>query len=248
MSMMLTFADTLWVSARKYAQNGQRSQAFAALKPLLQNEQTRSDLRILAYRLAARLEMQVARCQKARQHLRAAIQINDNCSEVYYELGMAWHSDPMGCDERAARCFVRALKRNPTKPLYRAALGRALVGMGEIGRGVKQLLRAARELPHNLEITVLAVEGLIQARRFKQAGQIIQQATFRNRTDSRLCQLREQIRFAKASTHSEPVYTECDSAILCFPEAVGSTPGLRLRIDSGSRPQPHVMRLRAYRV
>ena len=247
MSMMLTFTDALWVSARTYAQTGQRTQALAALQPLLQNEQARPDLRVLAFRLAARLEMQVARHQPARRLLRSALRIHERYSEAHYELGLAWHCDPLGCEERAARCFQRALKQNPTKALYRAALGRSLVNLGEIGRGVKQLLRAIHEVPNNLDILAIVVEGLIQARRYDRAVRIVQQAEFRDRGNPKLRQLREQIRYAKATKRREPVNVEADSTILSFPNVVDAKPRLRIRVDAGSRSQPHLTRLRAYR-
>ena len=50
--------------------------------------------------------------------------VNPIDAEVHYELGVAFESDPYGCDYRAARRFRKAVALDPKQPKYLAALER----------------------------------------------------------------------------------------------------------------------------
>src|SRR5215211_371064 len=101
MSRTLTFHDAAWASARAAASAGRRADALAFLAPLLGGAPGVPDkLLLLEHRLAGRLHSAAERYGKARRHLLAAAKLDPGTAEIHYELGLAFESDPYGCDRR----------------------------------------------------------------------------------------------------------------------------------------------------
>ena len=104
MSRTLTFHDAAWASARAATTSGRRADALAFLAPLLggATDVPRTSV-LMAHSLAARVHHAAERYGKARRHLLAAAKLDPDTAEIHYEIGLAFESDPYGCDRRAAR-------------------------------------------------------------------------------------------------------------------------------------------------
>src|SRR5437879_4719258 len=178
MSRMLTFHDAAWASARAAATSGRRADALAFLAPLLGGAADVPDLALLAHRLAGRIHHAAERYAKARKHLLAAAKLDPDTAEIHYELGLAFESDPYGCDRRAARRFLRAAKLDPAQARFAAAAGRALVRINRVKAGVKRLLAAAELAPADAKVLAVVVEGLCDAGKVNAATVAVTKARF----------------------------------------------------------------------
>lgn len=249
MSMMLNFFDAAWASARASAASGHRADALAKLNPLLNSPDTPPRLLVLAHRLAARLLAEVGRYAAARNQLRAAIRHDGYDAELRYELGVLFENDPLGCDLRAARQFRRAVQLHPQHPKYMAAFGRALVRLNRVRVGVRNLCSAAIAAPADAKVLKVVVEGLCDAGQLRRAEQIVRLARFRAPADRVFRGLENDLRFALARRVAPcvPRPTAAPHMLPFAKHAAGAARGGVMRRDMGSRPAPHMMRLRAHR-
>lgn len=255
MSMMLNFFDAAWASARVTAAAGRRAAALAELAPLLNSPNAPTRLTVLAHRLAARLESDAGRYPRARNHLRAAIRLDRYDAELHYELGVAFESDPSGCDLRAARRFRRAVQLNSRHAKYAAAFGRALVRLNRARAGVTHLRGAAVFAPADSKVLKVVVDGLCDAGQAELARVIVVKARFRAPSDKVILALWYEVRYAIAQQAGRrpdrAAPTTSGPRTLPFMRLVTDSPlsaarGV-VRRDAGSRPVPHIMRLRSHR-
>lgn len=253
MSRMLTFHDAAWASAKAAATAGHRADALALLAPLLNGAGVPARRLLLAHRLAGRIHAAAERYGKARKHLLAAAKLDPTTAEIHYELGLAYENDPYGCDRRAARRFLRAAKLDPAQARFAAAAGRALVRIDRVRAGVKRLLAAAVMAPSDAAVLAVVVDGLCDAGKLKRAQTIVTKARFLSGGDAKIDQLRDEVRYATARQEQRRGRATVGRGPVLLPylPVAGGTKatagGGIVRRDVGSRPAPHVGRLRAYR-
>lgn len=255
MSRMLTFHDAAWASARDCAAIGRRAEAFSALTPLLSSQDVPLRLQRLAHRLAARLYATAQNYRKARKHLQIAVNLDPNCAEIHYEIGLAFENDPYGCDRRAARRFRRAVQLDPKQPRYAAALGRSLVRTNRVNSGVKWLTVAAAGAPADAAILTVVIDGLCDAGRPKLARKLVGIARFLAPADRAVHKLWDDVRYAEAAARGKSAHPSVNRSPEFLPfirvvrdDSVSTVVGGGVvRRDVVSRPAPHLGRLRAYR-
>lgn len=247
MSRTLTFYDAGWASARAAASVGRRADALARLAPLLSSPDCPPRLARSAHRLAARMHMHDEKWAKARRHLRAALDLHPEDAAAHYELGLAFERDPYGCDERAARCFRRAVRFAPKEAKYVAALGRALVRLNKVAAGVKHLRAAAALAPADWVVLRVVVDGLTDADKPRLAFTLATKAKFLAPANPEVQQLWQMARFAVAR-QAQPKSTKAvgdGPSVLPLVRLVGG--GAVIRQDAGSRPMPHFGWLKPHR-
>ena len=221
--------------------------SLRTLAPLLHSPDAPKPLKILAHRLAARIEIEAERYARARNHLRAALRLDGYDAEIHYELGVAFENDPDGCDLRAARRFRRATQLSSQNAKYAAAFGRALVRLNRVRTGVKCLRDAARLAPVDVKVLGVVVSGLCDAGAARTAKGIVVKARFRMPQNRDVLKLWNDVRFALAQKPGRKGSMRSPSRLLPFLKVVGSTAGGSVRVDGPSRSTPHLGRLRAYR-
>lgn len=208
MSRTLTVFQGAWASVRQAVRAGRRTDALRLLRRYLHLAGLSVQQRARAEALTGLLYLSVGEYGRARWHLRRAVMLCPTESRWHYLLGRAWAEDPVGSHDRAARWFWRAWRLNPQHPLYRSALGEALIGMGKVRRGVRLLLRAARQAPGSLPILQRLVRGMIRAGRPSVALRVVGAARFLCRTPQAVQHVEEwirQLRFEQACRHqSQP--------------------------------------------
>lgn len=255
MSRMLTFHDAVWASACAAASAGRRADALASLAPLLSGAADVPErFVLLAHRLAGRVHTAAERYAKARKHLLAASKLDPRTAEIHFELGRAFENDPYGCDRRAARRFLRAVKLDPAQARFSAAAGRALVRINRVTAGVRRLLSAAAAAPTDAAVLAVVVDGLCDAGRVTAATGVVTKARFLAPGDTRVARLWDEVRYAAARRHQQRnrVVAGSRPVLLSFPRIAGQRRvtaggGGIVRRDAGSRTAPHVGRLRAFR-
>ena len=255
MSRMLTFFDAAWASARDCATAGRRADALAFLAPFFTSPDAPPRQALLAHRLAARLHAAGENYRKARKHLLTAEAADPGNAEVQYELGLAFESDPYGCDRRAARRFRAAVRLAPGNPRYEAALGRALVRIDRVRAGVRRLTAVAAAAPVDAALLKVVVDGLCDAGRVKRAGAIVAKARFLAPTNKAIRQVWDEVRFAAAragQARQERTTVGPRPKLLPFLRLVTGERTARgeggvVRRDAASKAAPHLGRLRAFR-
>jgi Flp pilus assembly protein TadD len=256
---MLTLLESGWAFARALARAGRRTDALALLGRLLGRPDLPAAVAADARRLAGELELEAERYAAARRHLRAAAALEPTHAGTHYRLGLAYERDPHGDDRRAAARFKKASDLEPANPLYRAAFGRAAVRCDAVKTGVRALLVAADAAPGNVPMLRVVVGGLIEAGKPAAARKVVEQARFLCPENRELHAIRERVRFEVArqrqqnerSKQDAPFATEGEFVLLPFVRVVGgpdrpATGGV-IRRDPGSKPRPHIARLRADR-
>jgi Flp pilus assembly protein TadD len=208
MSRTLTVFQGAWASVRQAVRAGRRTDALRLLRRYLHLPSLSVQQRARAEALTGHLYLSLGEYARARWHLRRAVMLCPTKSRWQYLLGCAWAEDPVGGHDRAARWFWRAWRRRPQHPLYRSALGEALIGMGKVRRGARLLLRAARQAPGSLPILQRLVRGMIRAGRPSLALRVVCAARFLCRTPMAGQHVEEwirQLRFEQACQHqSQP--------------------------------------------
>jgi hypothetical protein len=256
---MLTLTHAGWNAARALARAGRRREALAQLGRLFARPDLTTPLAADARRLAAELELDDTNYAAARRHLRAAAGLEPNHARTQYTLGVAHESDPHGDPRRAAIRFRRASNLEPGNPLYRASFGRAAVRCGKVRLGAKELLEAgdAAILRGVAPVIEIVVDGLLDVCKVTAARRVLAKARFRFPGNRALAGLWNRVRFETArtvqssrETQDATPATDGDYPILPFVRVVGTEsrrPGVRgtIRIDSASRPRPHIHRLRS---
>ncbi len=247
MSTMLNFYEAAWTNARELAMAGRHRPALAGLEPILGSPTAPAHLKLLAYRLAARIEAQRERYRASRRHLYAAEKLEPSNAEIHFEIGTAFERDPYGCDSRAARRFRRAVKLAPTVELYRAHLGRALVRIDRVRAGLRYL-RAFTTI-ESVAVLEIVVDGLNDAGRPNLAEQLVRMARFLKLNDAKTRELTNEVRFAAALRQQKQTnrVARIGTGPLVLPFLRVAGTGRVIRHDSASTARPHVGRLRAYR-
>lgn len=208
--------------------------------------------------VAAERCLSAGRYRSARRHLRAALRRTPDDARCRYLLGRALADDPHGCDRRAARHYRKAVKLNASEPLYRAALGLALVRIDDTRSGVNVLRRAAEADPTNTEVLAIVVEGLREAGESELAFQLLSKARFLAPADPDVLHLWNRTRFdvtAQGQQASQASGTE-RQRVVPFLRLVGGNAGPaesrvesranaagRTRQDRAAQPTSHVGRL-----
>lgn len=202
-----------------------------------------------AHRAAAEVCLAADRFRAARRHLYAALRLAPDHARCRYLLGRAFADDPLGCDRRAARHYRKAVKLNASQPLYRAALGRAMVRIDETRSGVNVLKRAAEAAPADAEVLTIVVEGLREAGEADLAFELLSKARFLAPADTAVRHLWNRTRYdvaAQQQQHGRRDEQPAEpSRVVPFIRLVGdnTAPAQRTRHDAPSRPAAHVGRL-----
>jgi len=244
MSRMLTFTQDGWSVAKRFARIGRRIEALKHLNRLLVCPDLPVGIAGEARRLAAEIELERQRFGAARRHLKAALGLEPNEAEIYYLIGRSFEEDPEGADERALRWYRKALSLSPSSAHYSAALGRAAIRCNHVTFGTTHLSKAAEEAAGDLTVIRIVVEGFLEAGNTGEARRVITRSRF-------LCpgrvldQLDQRTRFEDARRSQRrkqeaPIATDGEVRSLPFLRVVGGS----VRRDMGSRPTPHLQRLR----
>lgn len=200
--------------------------------------------------VAAERCLTAGRYRSARRHLRAVLRRNPADARCRYLLGRAHADDPHGCDRRAARHYRKAVTLNASEPLYRAALGRALVRIHNIRSGVNVLRRAAEAAPADAEVLAVVVDGLREAGEAELALQLLTKARFLSPANQDVLSLWDRTRFDLAvqtqrqqSGRRDAGPHEHRRVVPFLRLAFGNDAPPRMRQDQPSRPVAHVGRL-----
>jgi Flp pilus assembly protein TadD len=252
MSKTLPFLSACWASARAAAAAGDRPTVLKRVAPLLADPDCPPVLQRSARRLAAKTLIAAGRYAAARSHLRAVCELAPLDATAQYDLGLAYEDDPYGCDRQAAVRFGKAVALRPTDGRFRAARGRALVRIGKLKAGVRELKEAVVASPADSVVLAVVLDGLTSAGKPRLAQRLLDRAAFLAPTSGEIRRLREKAKFAVAGGRANrPARPTGPAVLLSFTPAPTPRP-LRLvggvvRSDRVSRQGPHVTRLRAHR-
>lgn len=249
MSWKLALIDSGLAVTRTLARRGQRNEALAQARRLL----NRSDLPLSAaadtHRVAGEIHLESERFSRARRHLRASLGLEPNHARTHFLLGLAYERDPHGDDLRAARRFRAASRLAPSNAAYRAAFGRAAVRCYRVRRGVRELLAAAETTCKDVPLLEVVIEGLLEAGRVAAAHRIIVKARFSCPRSGEVRRLWERVRYESARRSQRRASSTQDAEGPATEGAVRLLPFLRvvhsnIRFDTASFPRPHLIRSR----
>lgn len=246
MSRTLSLFDQAWQAARAAAKAGRRADALALLANLLARPGVPTADAAKAHRLAARLHLDADRHAKARRHLLAAVRLEPGNADTHYQLGVAFETDPYGCDRRAARRYRRATRLDSTNARYWAALSRAAARTGRDGVALRAARTAVGLAPAFAPVLAVVAEALREAGRERLAVKLVAKALFLAPNDAAVVALWGRVRFDAAAAgqrKQRPHFTNTGAAVLPFVRVVAGDGGRVVRRDAGSRAVPHVGRL-----
>lgn len=249
MSDPIPLADRLFIRARRLHHAGQTTEAARLLRRLANQDEVRPSLRAAAHQLLGQMELDAVRFRRARGHFAAAIRLQPLEAESYFNYAAAVEADPDGEPRKAWAALRKAIGINSFEPRYWAALGRVALRMGERKRAVRAFRRAARLGPDTVELLGEVVNGFVALGRRRAAAALVTAARFRDPRNAALERLQNRFRFDRAREAQERARRDvAGPAILPFPgrsaepAAATATPGI-VRVDRGSRPTPHVLRM-----
>lgn len=256
MSRMLAYFESGLASAEALAKSGRVSAAREALRRLRAASDTAPSTEHRYHTTAADYAMRTGRHHEARQHLRRAVELAPNDAAGWYALGQAHECDPFGCDRMAVRRYRKAHQLNANQPIYRAALGRALVRVDNVQAGVKILCKAAEAAPSDPEVLEIVTEGLREAGQPEVAFRLMSHARFLAPSNTAIKKLWDRSRFGLTAATQEarreneerakPRSAE-SPAVLPFLRVSGGSTGNKIRHDvSGGNAQQYP-RLRTFR-
>lgn len=248
MSRTLTLFDRGWLTAKELAQAGRRDDAVALLGNLLARPGLPATVAAKARRLAGRLLLDAGRFAKARRQLLAAAKLEPGDADTHYRLGVAFETDPHGCDRRAARRFKRAAHLDTTNAKYWAAFARAAARCDRPGTARRAAETAAKLAPSFAPVLAVVAEALREAGQHALAVKLIGRAKFLAPADRAVDRLWDAVRFdaaGSAQKERRPKFLAAGPAVIPFDRS-GAKPGAVVRRDVVSRPVPHVTRLRAF--
>lgn len=256
MSRTLDLIGAGWASVRSMAAHGQRRDTLTRLRNLLARPELSPLVACEAHRLAGQLLFDGEKYRDARRQLRKSAELDASQARTFFLWGLAYENDPHGCDLRAANKYYQASQLEPDNASYRAYFGRAAIRADRVSRGVRELLKAAKQAPGDMAVIRLVAEGLIEARRLDEAKRVLNQARFRTFSEvmkRELQSLLERVRFEsarceqrEAKRHGQDAELARDGGRLVLPFV---TPKPRKRKRSAARqdlisfPQPHLPRL-----
>lgn len=260
MSRMLRLMDAGWASVRSSATHGHRPDSLAQIVRWLARPDLPASVAAEAHRLASELLIDAERYAEARRHLKAGAALEPACAWTFYLWGLAHEQDPHGCDRKAALRFRRACRLDPKSALYRAAFGRAAVRCDRAKLGVREMLAAAEAAPGDLSVVRVAIDGLLEARRFAAARRIVNTARFLRPADREVLTLGQRVSFelarheqARTTRHEHGAEFAMDGGRVVLPfvrvsrSDRGSAEAGTARRDVVSLPRPHFPQLRVRR-
>ncbi len=255
MSRTLALISATLASVRALAKQGRRCDALKQATLLLERTDLPDEVAFDANRLAGELAIDLEKFTKARQHLRAAENLQPTDAKTQYLLGIAHEHDPQGDDRRAAVRYRRASILEPNNAHYAACLGRALVRCGKAKHGVRILLASAKVSTSDVAVIRVLVDGLVEAGRVDAARKVVVKARFLNPNNRELASLWDRVRFEAARTKQgtrtrQDAQFAMDGALntLPFIRLVGTPPqrtadGGTIRMDRVSHARPHFPRM-----
>ncbi len=265
MSRTLSLVETTWDVIQSLVVRKQYRTALRHVMRLLARPDVPETLTAKAQRLAGQLALELGQYPVARRHWKAVLHRAGDSAEAYYAIGRAWEEDPDGCDRRAAIAFRHALKHEPANPIYRAAYGRAAARCGQVRRGIRDMLAAARQAENDLAVIRVVVSGLLEIGQVGQARRIVTKARFLASGNAELVALWEWVKFegARSAQRSGRGFRHPNKTQRMAQDARFATEGVRTivpllhvvgtippqpdsgwRRDAASYPRPHFARLR----
>lgn len=246
MSRMLSLMDGGLTAAAHHYLIGRTTEATATLTQLRGGADTPAEgVRVL--RAAAAVAIGQEKYRRARTLLREAIALAPTDAGLWYEMGRAFEDDPHGCDRKAARRYKKAAQLNANEPKYKAALGRAMVRINEVGRGVRVLCRAADAAPTDADVLGVVAEGLREAGRAELAFKLLSKARFLAPTDRGIEHLWSRAKFDMLAEQQKGGRVTPPTAIPMLRVYQDVPAQANTRTDRGHTPAPHIARLRAFR-
>lgn len=247
MSRMLSLFDDGLAAAAHLFQTGRTTRAAATLDQVRGGANSTTDA-VKALRAAAAVAVADEKYRRARKLLREAIALAPSDAGLWFEMGRAYEDDPHGCDRKAARRYKKAAQLNANEPKFKAALGRAMVRINEVGSGVRQLCRAADAAPADAEVLGVVAEGLREAGRAELAFQLLSKARFLAPADRGIEHLWSRAKFDMLAQQQKTERGTAPASIpmlRVFNDAPARIP--HSRSDNTHTPAPHIARLRAFR-
>lgn len=245
MSRMLSLLDGGLAAAAHHYLTGRAAHAAATLSQLRGGTDSPAEgVRVL--RAAAAVAFGQEKYRRARKLLREAIALAPTNAGLWFEMGRAHEDDPHGCDRKAARRYKKAAQLNANEPKYKAALGRAMVRINEVGSGVRVLCRAADAAPTDPDVLGVVAEGLREAGRAELAFKLLSKARFLAPTDRGIEHLWARAKFDMLAERQKGGRMQ-PTAIPMLRVYQDVPTQANTRIDRGHSPAPHIARLRAFR-
>jgi tetratricopeptide (TPR) repeat protein len=239
------------LAARWYRQ-GRTSDARRLLNRLTNlNLPADADSAAHHYRLAV-LYLRLRHFRRARRHLARTLQADKTHARAHFRLALALEHDPRADPERIVRQYRRALDLVADRPLWWAAYGRCLAGLGRTTAGLGAVREAVALAPDDPRLTACLIRALLRAGRPAEAEQVAITARFRHPHDGRVARLWERLRFRQALRRQRAGQRGERSAVepvvlpfvrLVETPVVRRTVGRVLRRDRASQPAPHLPRL-----
>jgi Flp pilus assembly protein TadD len=243
---MLSLLDGGLAAAAHHHLTGRTAHAAATLGLLRGGTDTPAEgVRVL--RAAAGVAFAQEKYRRARKLLREAVALAPTDAGLWFEMGRAYEDDPHGCDRKAARRYKKAAQLNANEPKYKAALGRAMVRINEVGSGVRVLCRAADAAPTDADVLGVVAEGLREAGRAELAFKLLSKARFMAPTDRGIGHLWERAKFDMLAERQKGGRRTPPAAIPMLRVYQDTPAQVNTRIDRGHAPAPHIARLRAFR-
>lgn len=254
MSRMLLFSHAAaWSAARAHADAGRATEALAKIATVLSCPDLPVADAIAANQLAGELHLKSGRFAKARRHLLAASKLDPANATLHHLLGIAFQDDPYGCDLRAARRFRKACELAPENAIFRASYGLALVRVNRVKSGIEHLEVAAKLAPTDATVLGTVVAGYREADLPRRGLKVVSHARFIAPEDATIRRLWDRVRFDVAQAEQRQSSPEKRRGTLKFlpflrvnSTSSGTGTGGVVRRDLGTRPTPHLNRLRAY--
>ena len=247
MSRMLSLLDAGLATAAHQFRTGRTASAAATLDQLRGGAGgPAAAVRVL--RAAAVVAASAEKYRRARKLLNEAIALDPTDAGLWFEMGRAYEDDPHGDDRKAARRYKKAAQLNANEPKYKAALGRAMVRINEVGSGVRVLCRAADAAPTDAEVLGVVAEGLREAGRAELAFKLLSKARFLAPTDRGIEHLWARAKFDMLAERQHGTHGKTHPASIPMLRVFNDAPVLqKTRTDRHHTPAPHIARLRAFR-
>lgn len=243
MSRTLSLLDGGMATAATQYLTGRTTRAASTLALLRGGADTPADaVRVL--KAAAAVAASDEKYRRARKLLRDALAFAPTDAGLWFEMGRAYEDDPHGCDRKAARRYKKAAQLNANEPKFKATLGRAMVRINEVGRGVRQLCRAADAAPTDADVLGVVAEGLREAGRADLAFKLLSKARFLAPTDRGIEHLWARAKFDMLAQQQKGDRCDTPSSIPMLRVFNAAPPP---RTDNSHPPTPHIARLRAFR-
>jgi tetratricopeptide (TPR) repeat protein len=251
MSDPIRLSDHVFIRACRLLDFGETAEARRLLGRLTGQGELRAGLRAVAHQLQGQLDLLAQRFRRARRHFAAAIRLQPFDAESYFRYAGAVEANPDANPRRGWMALRKAVDLNPVEPRYWAALGRTAVRLGDHTKAIRCFRRAARLRPERAEVLEEIVDGLVSLGRRREAAAVLNAARFRAPADPALRQTVNRFRFDLVRREQEAARggSAGGPVVLHFPgrpaepAAAPATSPTIVRVDRGSLPAPHVLRM-----